>query len=127
MSDLEIYAAASPADARAAIAPPASASDRALWFAVFGAPAAWSIDLLSSITLHFDYCAALMGRTFRPWTGIGAVLALVGIAMLVLALASGVAAWRAHSQLGVDTGQGPIASLGAIDPDDSKFSDPRSA
>lgn len=106
MSDLEVYAAANPAIARAAIAPPESASDRALWFAVFGPPAAWSIDLLASIALHYDYCAALTGRTFRPWAGIGVVLAILGLAMLALSLAAGAAGWRAHERLGRDTGQG---------------------
>jgi hypothetical protein len=106
MSDLEVYAAAVPADARAMIDPPPSASDRALWFGVFGSPVAWSIDLLASVALHFDYCAALTGRTFRPWAGISVLLALIGLAMLALALASGGVAWRAHASLGTDTGQG---------------------
>lgn len=106
MSDLEVYAAAHPDQARAAIAPPAGAGDAALWFAVFGPPAAWSVDLLTSITLHFDYCAALMGRTFRPWAGVGVALTLVGIAMLAVSFAAGFMAWRAHAELGPDTGQG---------------------
>ena len=106
MSDLEVYAAAHPDQARAALVAPAGASDAALWFAVFGPPAAWSADLLASITLHFDFCAALMGRTFRPWTGIGVALTLVGLAMLAVSLGAGVVAWRAHALLGSDTGQG---------------------
>ncbi len=106
MSDLEVYAASNPANARAAIAPPDGAGDRTLWFAVYGAPVAWSVDLLASIALHYDYCAALVGRTFRPWAGIGVALAIVGIAMLALSLTAGAAAWRAHQRLGSDTGQG---------------------
>lgn len=106
MSDRQVYGAAIPADARAAIAAPPSAGDRTLWFAVLGSPAAWIVDLLASIALHFDYCAALVGHTFRPWAGIGVVLTLIGVAMLALALASGAAAWRAHASMGSDTGQG---------------------
>jgi hypothetical protein len=106
MNDPQVYAAPNPADARATIAPPADAGDRALWFAVFAPPVAWSIDALTCIALHHDYCAALMGRTFRPWSGIGVLLTLVGLAMLALALAGGVVAWRAHASVGTDTGQG---------------------
>ena len=106
MSDLEIYAAADPAEARALLAPPAGAGDRALWFGVFAPPVAWSIDILSSIALHHDFCAALVGRTFRPWSGIGVVLTVLGLVMLALSLTGGYTAWRAHLQVGTDSGQG---------------------
>jgi len=106
MNDREIYAAPRPADARAALAPPPAAGDRALWFAVFAPPIAWALDALTSIALHHDYCAALTGRTFRPWSGIAVLLTLVGLAMLGLSLAGGVAAWRAHASVGTDDGQG---------------------
>ena len=106
MTDPRVYDAANPSEARAAIAPPEQASNRVLWFAVFAPPAAWSVDALTSIALHHDYCAALLGRTFRPWSGVGVLLALVGLAMLALSLAGGMAAWRAHARLGTDTGQG---------------------
>jgi hypothetical protein len=82
------------------------ASNRALWFGVFAPPAAWSVDELTSIALHHDYCAALMGRTFHPWAGIGVALTAVGLAMLLLSLAGGASAWRAHARVGSDTGQG---------------------
>lgn len=106
MDDLQIYADVNPAAARAALEPPAAASNRALWFGVFAPPVAWSFDLLASIALHYDYCAALLGRTFRPWTGIGVILALLGVAMLMLSLAGGAVGWRAHASLGTDTGRG---------------------
>lgn len=106
MSDLQVYAAANPADARAALVPPASAANRALWFGVFGSPAAWLLDLLASIALHFDFCAALVGQRFEPMAGVGVVLTVIGLAMLAVSLASGAVAWRAHAQVGSDTGQG---------------------
>jgi hypothetical protein len=106
MNDREIYAAPVPAAARAALAPPPAAGDRALWFAVFAPPIAWAIDALTSIALHHDYCAALTGRAFRPWSGIVVVLTLLGVMMLVIALAGGAVAWRAHASVGTDTGQG---------------------
>ena len=85
---------------------PVRPSDRALWFAVFGPPVAWSVDLLASIAIHHDYCAALMGRTFRAWSGVGALLFVVGFAMLVVSLAGGLTSWRAHAAIGSDTGFG---------------------
>ncbi len=106
MSDLQVYAAANPAVARARIAPPPAAGDRALWFAVLAPPVAWSVDALTSIALHHDYCAALVGRTFRAWSGIGVLLALTGLVLLALSLAGGVSAWRAHASVGSDTGRG---------------------
>ncbi len=106
MNDREVYSASNPALARAAMLPPLHASDRTLWFAVFAPPVAWAVDALTCIALHHDYCAALTGRTFRPWSGIGLLLTLVGLLMLGLALAGGAAAWRAHASVGSDTGRG---------------------
>ncbi len=78
----------------------------ALWFAVFAPPAAWAVDALASIAVHHDYCAALVGRSFRPWRGVGIVLTVLGLVMLAVALSGGMTAWRAHAALGSDTGQG---------------------
>jgi hypothetical protein len=109
MNDSEVYAARNPADARAAIMAPAGASNRALWFAVFAPPLAWVIDSFTSIALHHDYCAALLGREFRPWSGIVVLLTIVGVAMLGLSLGGGFTAWRAHASVGTDTGFGDTA------------------
>lgn len=106
MGDREVYAASNPALARAAIPPPLHASDRTLLLAVFTPPVAWAMDALACIAIHHDYCAALVGRTFRPWSGIGVVLTLVGVVMLALSLTGGALAWRAHASVGSDTGQG---------------------
>ena len=106
MTDPQVYAAANPSLERARATPPSGASDRRLWFAVFAPPAAWALDLLASIALHHDFCAALVGRTFRPWSGIGVVLAILGLAALALSLAAGMTGWRAHAAIGSDTGQG---------------------
>ena len=85
---------------------PRGASNRALLFGVFGPPAAWMVDLLTSITLHYDYCAALSGHTFRAWGGVGAMLTVLGVAMLALSLFAGMISWRVYSELGADTGRG---------------------
>lgn len=107
MTDPRVFAAPNPAaERRATTTPPAGATDRALCFAVFAPPAAWTVDELTAVALHHDYCAALLGRTFRPWAGIGVLLVLVGVGMLVVSLAAGLAAWRAWRTVGPDTGQG---------------------
>jgi len=110
MSDSRVYAAPNPAAERAAEGAPAGAGNRALWFAVFAPPAAWSIDLLASIALHEDYCAALTGHQFQPFGGVTAMLVVVGLLMLALALAGGVTGWRAAASLGsTATGRGNTA------------------
>jgi hypothetical protein len=105
-NDSRVFAAPNPALARAAIEPPPASANRALWYGVFAPPLAWSIDALTSVALHHDYCAALIGKTFRPWSGVGVLLTVVGLVMLALALGGGVAAWRAYSVVGTDTGFG---------------------
>jgi hypothetical protein len=107
MTDPRVYAAPNPAaERRAAVAPPAGASDGALWVAVLAPPLAWSLDALTSVAIHHDYCAALLGRTFRPWGGVGALLVAVGVVALLASLGAGALAWRARGAVGVDTGQG---------------------
>ena len=106
MNDVQVYAEPDPAAARAALVPPASAGNRALWFAVAAPPIAWSVDLLTSIAVHYDYCAALLGHTFHAWSGVGVMLTVLGLAMLGVALAGGWTGWRAHQVLGMDSGQG---------------------
>lgn len=106
MSDREVYAAANPADARTRVTAPGKAGNGALWFGVFAAPAAWAVDELTSLSLHFDYCAALGGRTFRAWSGVGALLTIIGVVMLGVSLSAGLVAWRAHVSVGSDTGLG---------------------
>ncbi len=107
MSDPRVYTAANPAAERRAIAVfPQGAGNGALWFAVFAPPTAWSVDALTSIAVHQDYCVALVGRTFRAWSGVGVILTVVGIVMLLISIAGGVIAWRASAALGHDTGMG---------------------
>ena len=106
MTDPRIYAADNPAEERALLEPPVHAGNRLLWFAVFAPPVAWSVDELTSIALHHDYCAALLGRTFRPWGGVGVMLAVVGLVMLAVSLAGGLLGWRAHASIGSDDGRG---------------------
>ncbi|MGI8508878.1 MAG: hypothetical protein ACR2MQ_06105 [Gemmatimonadaceae bacterium] len=107
MTDPRVYAAANPAVERRTVATfPNGAGNGALWFSVFAPPAAWSVDALTSIAVHQDYCVALVGRTFRTWSGVGVILTVVGIVMLLIAVAGGVTAWRASAALGHDTGLG---------------------
>src|SRR4051812_77740 len=106
MSDSDIFPARNPAEARASVTAPAGAGDGALWLAVLAPPTAWAVDALTSIALHHDYCAALLGREFRPWSGVGVLLAAIGVAMLAVSLGGGVMAWRAHARVGSDTGCG---------------------
>ncbi|MEO7085118.1 MAG: hypothetical protein ABI442_20820 [Gemmatimonadaceae bacterium] len=106
MADSRAHVSATPITDRTIDAAPSVARDRALWFAVFGPPAAWSVDLLASIALHHDYCAALLGGAFVAWSGIGAILTGVGVALLVMSLGGGWVAWRAYRAIGIDTGRG---------------------
>lgn len=107
MSDPRVFAAPNPSAERHA-SPPASAAigNRALWFAVFAPPVAWSLDSLTAIALHHDYCAALLGREFKAWSGITVLLVGVGVLMLICSLTGGLAAWRAFGLLGKDDGLG---------------------
>lgn len=107
MTDPRVFAAANPAAERrrAEHAAPGT-GNRALWFALLAPPAAWSVDELVAISLHFDFCAALTDRIFEPWRGITVLLVGVGVLMLLVCVAGGVVGWRAHQQLGADTGMG---------------------
>jgi hypothetical protein len=106
MSDIDVYAAANPAEARALLDQPAKAGNRALWFGMFAPPIAWAVDLLTAIAAHHDYCAAVVGHTFRPWSAITLLLTLFGLVMLAVSLGGGVAALRAHASIGSDDGRG---------------------
>jgi hypothetical protein len=109
MTDPRVFTAPNPAAERSiAVDPPRGAGNAALWFAALGPPAAWSVDSLAAIAVHHDYCAALLGRipALEPWGGATVVLVAIGVVMLVVSLAGGAIAWRAHAALGDDTGQG---------------------
>ena len=105
MRDIGFDASTSRDDARAEVVP-RGAGTGMLLFGVFGPPAAWMIDLLTSITLHFDYCAAQSGYTFRAWSGVSVMLTVLGVAMLALSLFAGMTSWGAYAGLGADTGRG---------------------
>ncbi|MGH9419353.1 MAG: hypothetical protein ACRD3J_05205 [Thermoanaerobaculia bacterium] len=106
MDDRDVYAAANPSVARASLEQPAGAGNGVLWIGMFLPPAAWATDLLVSIAAHHDYCAALVGHTFQPWSSISILLVLLGIVMLAACLGGGFAAWRAHTTVGSDDGRG---------------------
>ncbi len=113
-----MYAAPNPAAAREREAVPAAAGNRALWFAVLAPPAAWSADTLASIALHMDYCAALVGATYRPFGGIVALLVAIGLVALAAAVAGGAVAWRARVALG---GTGLVTGRGDTTLDRRRF------
>jgi hypothetical protein len=109
MTDPRVFTAPNPAAERSAtVQPPSGAGDTALWFATLGPAAAWSVDSLAAIAVDHDYCAALLGRIpeLRPWSGATLLLVGIGVAMFIISLAGGAIAWRAHTSLGDDTGQG---------------------
>ena len=83
-----------------------SSGNAALWYAFFAPPVAWSIDQLAAISVHQDFCAAVLSRQWAPWAGVDAVLVMVGLVMLAVALSGGWVAWRAYAVLGDDNGYG---------------------
>lgn len=100
MSDPRVIAPAKPAtDLGERVASSGAATNGTLWFALFAPPAAWTADELVSISVHYDYCAALTGHTFVPFKGTTAVLIVVGLVMLAVSISAGLLGWRAHSAL----------------------------
>ncbi len=106
MSDSDIYSSARSGEKRSTSATVHTAGNRALWYAVFAPPAAWTFALLLSIAMHHDFCAAVLGHSLRPWSAIGLALTIVAVLALVVSISGGVAAWRAHASLGSDDGFG---------------------
>jgi hypothetical protein len=71
------------------------ATPAALWFGLFGAPVAWSLQLLASYALVAHGCypdAAPMTMPVVP--GLRALVLGTGAAALAVALLAGVSAWR---------------------------------
>ena len=82
-------AAAHPAPAGRAVTPPA------LWFGLFGAPVAWSLQLLASYALVAHGCypdAEPMATPVVP--GLRTLVLGTGAAALAVALLAGGSAWR---------------------------------
>ncbi len=76
-------------------------SGAALWFGIFGGPAAWSADDVLSTWLHEGSCAGILGSA-----GTAPVLLVVAGAVLLAAAAfAGLTAWRSLSALGLDNGR----------------------
>lgn len=89
---------------------PRAPRDAALWFALLGAPAAWSVDALAAFALHQSYCAALVSHRFVPFSGVGVWMTLVGVLMLTVAAGGVYIGFRARRALGSDTGRGSTHS-----------------
>lgn len=79
----------------------AGPSRRALWFGVFGAPAAWSVDDVASTYMHEGSCGHYLGSA-----GTAPVLLVIGgIVLGAVALFAGITAWRSLVALGIDNGE----------------------
>jgi hypothetical protein len=99
----------------------AQASSAALWFGVFGAPAAWSVQTLVNVPLAAHACyprlAPLTTPAFGAVRGLAKMVSLLAIAVGVAALAVAWRLWRrtrgehqARSGRGTEHGE-PAAAL----------------
>ena len=81
-----------------AAAPPRAARSRWLWFALFGGPAAWSVQLLVNYPLAAHSCyPGSVPLTTPTFGGLWTALVAVNVLMLLTTLAAGTTAiviWR---------------------------------
>lgn len=75
-------------------------SKAALWYGIFGAPAAWSVDDVLSTYLHEGSCARVLGHASTA----PVLLIVAGLVLLGVAAFAGVTAWRSLAALGLDNG-----------------------
>jgi hypothetical protein len=73
----------------------------ALWYGIFGAPVAWSVDEIASTWLHEGSCERYLGRASTA----PVLLVIVGLVCLAAAVFAAVTAWRALAALGIDNGE----------------------
>lgn len=70
-------------------------SSGALWFGLFGAPAAWSLQLMANYALTAHGCfPAFAPRAAPTFGGLWMVVLLISVAAFGLAIAAGAIAWR---------------------------------
>jgi hypothetical protein len=70
-----------------------------LWLGLFGAPAAWTVQLLLSEPLAAYACYPYRTPLSAPiWNGLTAVLSTISGACLAVALLAGIAAWISWRQ-----------------------------
>jgi hypothetical protein len=70
-------------------------SSGALWFGLFGAPAAWSLQLMVNYALTAHGCfPAAAPRAAPTFGGLWMVVLIISVAALGLAVAAGATAWR---------------------------------
>ena len=82
-----------PAPARGVVRP------MSIWFGLFGAPAAWTVQTLVNTALAAHGCYPRLTPTARPVTGgLFAITLVVSIAAIAVGLAALVVAWRAWSR-----------------------------
>lgn len=87
--------------ARTEPAAAAGPSRLALWFGIFGAPAAWSVDEILSTYLHEGACA----RVLEPPGTAPVLLGLAGVVLGGVAAFAAWTAWRSLRALGIDDGE----------------------
>jgi hypothetical protein len=83
---------------------------RALWFAFFGAPAAWTIDELFALAFHTDACDYFRAEHFTGLPSVPIALVIAGLLMLATAAAAGYTGLRIYRHVGeepTDTIYGP--------------------
>jgi hypothetical protein len=86
-------------------APPSSARDALLWFAVLGAPAFWTVDELAALFWHSAWCGAATTRGEVPFSGEWGGLLLIGLVCMAGAVLAGLTGLRAVRVMGHDTGR----------------------
>jgi hypothetical protein len=87
----------------------------ALWFAVAGGPAAWSLDTLAAIAIENDYCAHGAAGISSPGGGVTTLLLGIALTAAAVAVLAGLTGWRHVRDAGADTG------LGDTDDDRRRF------
>lgn len=88
---------------------------RHLWWGIVAAPAAWSLDELTSLYFHESACNLFGSPRLLGLPATTVALAVVGIAMAGVAVSGLVTSIRGRSALGPDTGRG------ATVPDQRRF------
>ncbi len=99
------------ARANAAVSPPANGPANGaapgLWWGIFAAPIAWSVDEVASLYFHEGACMVWGSPRMFGLPAFTVALALIGLLMGGIAASGAVTAFRARWALGADTGQGP--------------------
>jgi hypothetical protein len=87
----------------------------ALWFGIFGAPAAWALQLIADYSLVAHYCypsdAPVHAPAFGALRGVGLAVSAIVIVVVLLALATAFRSWR-ETRHGHDAEHHQLAEVG---------------